>query len=72
MLRNAEVAWRWVLLVIAVEEAAEIAGVLVILAGISMAVQVAGSGGGVTLRYWSPDIAGSASGRPVTTGTPAG
>jgi hypothetical protein len=56
MLVDAQVAWRWVYLVMAIEEAAEMAGVLVILAGISMALQVADSNGRLTLRYrtWDP------------------
>ena len=60
MLVDGQVAWRWVYLVMAIEEAAEMAGVLVILAGLSMAVHVVSSSGSVTLRYQSSDrVAGS-------------
>jgi hypothetical protein len=55
MLFDAQVAWRWLHLVMAAEEAAEIAGVLLCLAGISIAVQVVRSSGSVTFRYRSWD-----------------
>jgi hypothetical protein len=67
MLVDAQVAWRWVYLVMAIEEAAEIAGVLVVLAGISMALQVAGSSGRLTLQYHSRDpLAETARGTEAT------
>jgi hypothetical protein len=50
VLLDAGAALRWQYPVMVIEEAAEIAGVLLILAGIFMAVQVERASGGVTLR----------------------
>jgi hypothetical protein len=55
VLLDAEAAWRWLFLVMVIEEAAEITGVLIILAGISIAVQIIRTGEGLTLRYKSCD-----------------
>ena len=62
MLVDAQVAWRWIYLVMAIEEAAEMAGVLVILVGISAAMHVVASGGSLTLRYQSSDRLASSQG----------
>ena len=55
VLLDAGAALRWQYLVMVIEEAAEMAGVLLILAGISMALQVDRVTRGVTLRYRSSD-----------------
>jgi hypothetical protein len=53
VLLDAGAALRWQYLVMVIEEAAEMAGVVLILAGILMAVQVIRTSGGVSVRYQS-------------------